>query len=110
MDVDGGLFPAAATDTYFAPGVCHEVGLGDFAFGAVGQFADDLNDVLAFGLDELRQFEYFCDFLDDSVEFAFEIDVVVDDAQVWVSRPCLDDLLVQSASNAQSLLVVALVA
>ena len=100
VDVHGGLFPTATTDTDFATWVGHEIGLGNFTFGAIGQFADDLYDVFAFGLDQLWQFEYFGDFLDDAVEFAFEIDVVVDDAQVGMPCPCTDDFLVEFACYA----------
>ena len=110
MHVDHLARPVASAQPYFYAWVGDEISLRDVALDAIGHLTLHLNDVFALLLDGLRQSEHVGYLLDDTSYLRLEVLVVVDDAQMAMPRPSLDDLLVQQAGDAQSLLAGRLVA
>ena len=105
MDIDGVVARNAATDAHFGTRLAGEIGLLDIALDAVaGQFADEFDDVLALLDDGLRQTEDRVDFVEHAIELLFKVLAVVDDAQMLMSGPSLNHLLVEFAGK--SVLVV----
>ena len=102
-DVDGDAVQRAAAETYLAARIRSEVGLHDVALDGIRNLARQAYDVLAFLDDLLGNLQHIGDFLEYTVDLRVEVLVVVDDAQVRMFRPCLDDLLVQLAGKLQPL-------
>ena len=110
MDIDHLATPVATTQANLTVGLAHQVGLGNLALYTLRQLASQFDDVHALLRNRLRQSENVGNLLDDPAQLGIEDIVVVDDAQVGVSRPRPVDLLVQVASQLQSFLVSLLIA
>ena len=73
----------------------HQIGLGDLTHDSPRYIVDDLDLIEPFLLQRLRQSEHIGDLVDDATEFGIEVVVIVDDTQVPVPRPGVDDLLIE---------------
>ena len=110
MDVDHLATPAATAQAHLDPWVGHQIGLRYLALYAFWQFARQFYQVDALLLDGLRNAQHIGYLQDDTVQLRVKVVVVVDDAQMGVTGPGPVDLLVQVASQLQTLLVGLLIA
>lgn len=102
--------PRTAPETYLAARLADKIGLQDVAVDGFGQRPGNLNDILALFGDSLRQSEHTGNLAYDAQHLLVKIVVVVDDAKMRMTRPRLDDFLIQFAGYAQSLCVGFLIA
>ena len=103
VDVDPVALPLALAQPHFVARFRRQIGLRDVGLGVVGHRPRDFDDVLALVLDGLGQPQHVADFLHHAVYLAVEVVVVVDDAQMGVPRPCVDDFLVELSGQFQPL-------
>ena len=112
VDIHILALPAATTQAHLGARLgAAQVGLDDVDVDGVGrQFAVNLDDVFALQFDGLRQAEHAADFLEHALHLGVKVIVVVNHAQVGVSGPSLDNLLVERAGDVQAFLCHRLVA
>ncbi len=97
--------PSTAAESHFATRFGHQIGLCDVALNHVRHLADDLHDIFPFLLDGAGKAEHVANLLQNAVQLAVEVHVVVDHAQVGMASPCFDYFLIEHACNLQSFLI-----
>ena len=94
---------SAKTDlaTWFS----RKIGLNYVAIDGIRHIASQLHDILSLFLNRLRNAQHITYLLEHSVQLVVEILMVVDDAQVRMSLPGRNNLLIQLAGNLQTFFV-----
>ena len=85
--------------------LCHKVGLGNLALGALGNLAHDLHAINALFLNRLRQAYHLRDFFQHTVELVLKVIVVIDDTQMRMARPGLDYFLIKFTGDTQTFFI-----
>ena len=110
MYIDIFSFPAATSQTNFTAWLGNQICLRDITHDGIRHFACNFHDIFTFLLDRTWKSEYDTDFLQNAVHLAVEVHAVVDDTQMRMTCPRLNDLLVQHSRNFQSFFIGTFVA
>ena len=97
LEIGVDALPATLAQTHLSAHLGEQISLFNFAFDRVRNLTDNLNHIFALGLNGTRQTnaEHVRDFSQHIVNFLLKIDLVVDDAQVRMSGPGLNEFVVE---------------